>query len=352
MKKWTVLILCAILMSCAPALADVDLKGYTIYSGTVAAVSFVDVTAPWSGTLRTFDLETGDRVSQGETLFQMLTSEVTAPEDGKLAAVFAEAGDDAAQVLSRYGALAAMESEQAYRILCTTAGAYNDAEHKELHVGELLYWRTTGDGTRQDGTGRVIQVTGNAYVVDILSGKAEDGKRVSLYRADKWEQKDRVGGGDITRRDPVTLSGSGRIGEVLKQAGDSVRKGEVVLSLLGPDADRDASPDIVSPADGVVTAVAVSGGQQVWKGQVLARISRTEELEVIAEVDETDISKIKAGSSMSVTLDMDESDVISAQVTEISALGVTRLNAAYYQVHLRLPAGSYPLGASASLYVP
>ena len=38
-------------------------------------------------------------------------------------------------------------------------------------------------------------------------------------------------------------------------------------------------------------------------------------------------------------------------VTEISALGVTRQNAAYYTVHVSIPASSGRLGASASVYL-
>ena len=51
MKKFIapLLILCLLLAS--PALAEQDLTGRPVADGTVAAASFVDVTAPYSGTL-------------------------------------------------------------------------------------------------------------------------------------------------------------------------------------------------------------------------------------------------------------------------------------------------------------
>ena len=75
--------------------------------------------------------------------------------------------------------------------------------------------------------------------------------------------------------------------------------------------------------------------------------------EVIAEVDEVDLGRIRVGTICPILLDMDEETVLQGQVTEISSLGITRQNAAWYQVHLSLEnASQLPLGASASVYLP
>ena len=49
---------------------------------------------------------------------------------------------------------------------------------------------------------------------------------------------------------------------------------------------------------------------------------------------------------------MQPDNVLIATVTRISALGVSRQNAAYFTVRASIPAGSGPLGASASMYLP
>ena len=52
-----------------------------------------------------------------------------------------------------------------------------------------------------------------------------------------------------------------------------------------------------------------------------------------------------------MTLDVNKAQVLNGTVTEISALGVTKQNAAYYTVHVSIPSGSGRLGASASIYL-
>ena len=99
--------------------------------------------------------------------------------------------------------------------------------------------------------------------------------------------------------------------------------------------------------------MAVTSGQQVWKGELLCRLYLTDELEVVADVDEVDLHGLAVGDPVYVTLDTDQDTVLSGQVTEISSLGVTRTNAAYYTVHVSVgTSGSMLLGQSASLYLP
>ena len=108
---------------------------------------------------------------------------------------------------------------------------------------------------------------------------------------------------------------------------------------------------MTASAAGVVATVAVNPGQQVWKGQLLCRIYLTDTLEVVADVDEMDLGTLKVGDTVPVTLDVNKAQVLNGTVTEISALGVTKQNAAYYTVHVSIPTGSGRLGASASIYL-
>lgn len=350
MKKLLAMLVCLMLLT-ASALADEDLSGYAIANGTVTAVRFVDVTAPYSGTLTTFDLAAGDRVEAGDTLFSMMLTTVYAPEAGTVT-LFAAQDDDAAGVLAHYGALASLETETPTQVAASTAGAYNAKENHILYVGETLYFRSSASG-REEGHGRVIRVDGNGYVVDILDGRFDIGESFNLYRNDRYESRDNVGRGTVIRRDPVSLVGSGRVYELLAADGDRVEANAPILTLMTADADPGASPLIIAPQDAVVASVAVAPGQQVWKGQVLARLYLTDELEIVAEVDEIDLHDLKAGDRLPITLDIDENTVLYGNVTEISALGVTRQNAAYYAVHVSLQdTARVLLGGSASVYLP
>ena len=350
MKKLLALVACLMLLT-ASAMADEDLTGYAIANGTVTAVRFVDVTAPYSGTLTTFDLAAGDRVSAGDTLFSMMLSTVYAPEAGTVT-LFAGQDDDATGALAHYGALASLETGIQTQLTASTVNAYNARENHILYVGETLYFRSSGSG-REEGYGRVIRVDGSGYVVDILEGSFDIGESFNLYRNDRYDSRDNVGRGTVTRRAPVSLVGTGRVWELLVSDGDHVAANAPVMTLMSPDADPGASPLVIAPQDAVIASVAVAPGQQVWKGQVLARLYLTDALEVVAEVDEIDLHDLRVGDRLPITLDTDEAAVLYGTVTEISALGVTRQNAAYYTVHVSLQDTTRALlGGSASVYLP
>ena len=102
----------------------------------------------------------------------------------------------------------------------------------------------------------------------------------------------------------------------------------------------------------MIALLGVQPGQQVWKGALLARIYHTGAPEIVADVDEMDLPRLKVGDTCPVVLDLDPDTVHYATVREIGGLGVTRQNAAYFTVRLTLNETDLPLGASASVYIP
>lgn len=353
MKKILCLFTALSLLAAAPAaLASDDLTGCPIADGTVAAVRFVDVTAPYSGTLASFDLESGDAVQAGDELFDYVTTDVYATEDGVVKDVFIQPGDDAAAAMAKYGAVIGVEPADAYRVEASTAGAASGNEYKILHLGETLYIKTT-KGDRDEGTGKVTAINGRNYSVQVLTGSFDQYASVNLYRDDNYAGSTCVGRGQAVHRDPVSVAGAGRVSAVYVQAGDTVKNGDRLASFVSADATpQNFATGITSPQNGVVHSVAAAPGQQVWKGEWLCRVDLTDEIEVIADVDETDLGDLKVGDALPVTLDMSEANVLTGTVTQISGLGFTKQNAAYYSVHVSIPAGSGPLGASASVYLP
>ena len=101
MKRMAVLLLALCLLAGVPALAEQDLTGRPVADGVVAAAEFVDVTAPYSGTLRAFTLESGDTVAAGDTLMQYVTNDLYATEDGTVKAIFAQVGEDSGAAMAR-----------------------------------------------------------------------------------------------------------------------------------------------------------------------------------------------------------------------------------------------------------
>ena len=351
MKKVLCLMMAWCLLAVPTALAAEDLTGRPLADGVVSAVHYLDVTAPMSGTLNAFDLTAGDTVAAGQNLMGFVTTGVYATENATVGAVFVQPGDDAAAAMARYGMLLGLEPAQAQQIQASTTGAYNDDANRTLHLGETLYFKSN-KSSRVEGQGQVVAVSGAQYTVDVLAGDFELNESLTLYRDDGYDQKDCVGKGSIVRRDPLPVQGSGRVTAVHVQEGQQVTAGQLLLELVSADADPQAfSPWVTAQEAGVVASVAVTPGQQVWKGQLLCRLYLTDDLEVVAEVDEMDLGTLRVGDTLPVTLDMNPEQIITGTVTEISALGVTRQNAAYYTVHVSIPASSGRLGASASVYL-
>ena len=351
MKKTVSVLICfALLMSffSISAAAETDLSQYSISNGTVQATSFEDITAPCSGTLLSFDWNAGDTVEAGTVMFEMMTSAVTAPEECVVRHVFAEAGESADAASATYGAVVALEPARLERIHATYYNAYNSEANKHLHVGQMLYFKSGNT----KGSGMVIHTDEGGYEVEILTGNFNVGRTLDLYRKSNYNAKYRAGTGKVYKRDDICIAASGLLADISVAEGDTVQKGDTLFTLLLPDADIGTVPAVSTKAGGVVSAVSAAPGQQVWKGQLLARISRTDSLEIVADVDEVDLGNLKVGDKVPVTFDTDRNRILTGTVTEISGLGITRQNAAYYSVHLAVDKQGLMLGQSASVYLP
>ncbi|NCB05843.1 MAG: HlyD family efflux transporter periplasmic adaptor subunit [Clostridia bacterium] len=352
MKRFFCLTLTLVLLLALPALAAEDLTNRPIADGQVTAVAFEDVTAPFSGTLTSFDLTVGDVVAAQDVLMGYVTTRLYAPESGTIKIAFASVGDDAAAVTARYGGIVGIEPTHAQTIEATTSGAYDEAPNKRIRLGEML-WFKSDTSSKEEGYGRVIAVTNASYRVEIQQGDFEADESLTLYRNENRDDKKCVGKGNVARCDDVLVRAEGRVIGMYAVAGDAVQSGQLLAEVVSADAEPSlAVSNVISPVGGVIASVAVQPGQQVWKGQTLCRIYLTDAIEVTADVDEMDLGGLRVGDAVPVTLDVNKNNILSGTVTEISALGITKQNAAYYTVHVSIPNSSGALGASASIYLP
>lgn len=350
--KRMLMLLIVLVLGCQSAMAaEIDLTKCAIANGAVASASYIDLVAPFSGTLKTFSIEAGDEVQSGDQLFEMLTTTVYATEDAEVAAIYAKSGDDAMAVMNRYGGLVVMQPDVSLQMAASVLQGYNSQKNRFIQIGEKLHLRSERAGNAK-GEAIVIAISGTDYVADVIKGEFVVGETMNLYRDDDYESRDNVGKGVVTRRDPLLAQGQGRVAEILVQTGDRVKSGTPLLTLMSMDAEPGASPVVAAPANGVIGQVAVAPGQQVWKGQVLARILLTDELEITAQVDEVDLSDLWIGDEVYVVLDTDPDWIIEGEVTEISRLGMPMQNAAYYTVRIAIDEDDLLLGASASVYIP
>ena len=315
----------ALTLSCTGALAATA-------NATIVAPETVKLTAPMNGTLLPFDLAAGDRVAAGDALFGFDTTPVYAQADGKVAAVFAEAGDDAQGVLARYGSLAVIEPEKPLYIPANTSQAHEKDENKYLHAGQTLYLKCGNE----EGVGVVTSVDGSNYVVEILEGDFELGDTIRCFRKAEIKYEEETGRGKATRYADTAVQAQGRIAVCHVQPGDMVKTGDLLFEVVDSSCPVGAALEVAAPVSGAVTLLAVSSGMQVYRGQLLCEIANLEALELSVDVDELDISAIRVGDVLEYTLDAYGDAVFTGTVTEIRPIGMARQNATYFDVRLTI----------------
>lgn len=331
MKKFSVftalfLILC---LSCTAALAA------TANASIVAPVTH-KLTAPFAGTLLPFDLAQGDAVEEGELLFALDTTPVYATQNGTVAAVFVSEGDDGTGAQNHYGAMAYIEPEYPLYLDADNKDAYDKDENFYQHAGETLYlkWGNT------TGTGRILSVDDDDYIVEIHSGDFEIDDTVRCFRESHHPQSSEIGRGKVKRFTDIAVNANGRVAKVHVQPGDTVETGDLLFEMIDAQSAPGISTEIIAPASGAVTQLSAVSGAQVYRGQLLCEIADLSQLELSVELDELDLTSVSVGDSLSYTLDAYGDKAFTGTVTKIRPIGTKRQNATYFDVRVTVPQGT------------
>ena len=321
-------LLLALTLVCACALAATA-------NATIVAPDTVKITAPFAGTLKPFDLTATQEVAAGEALFEIDTVPVYAAQSGTVAAVFADVGDDASGVQSRYGAMAVIEPALALYIDADTAQAHDDDDSRYLHAGETLYLKCG----KEEGKGRVTAVDGTNYTVEILEGSFEVNDTVRCYRDSDFDYDSETGRGRVLRYADTAVTAQGRVAAVHVAQGDTVKTGDLLFEVVDAQSAKNAPLTLTAAKDGAVTYLGAMSGAQVYRGQLLCEIADLSALELSAQVDELDLASVHVGDVLSFTLDAYAGETFTGTVTEIRPIGTARQNAAYFDVRISLPTG-------------
>lgn len=304
-------------------------------NASIVAPETAKITAPYSGTLLPFDYVAGDSVEQGDILFMMDATPIYAAQDGKVAAVFAKAGDDAAGIAARYGSVAVIEPAKPLFIDADTKNAYDDDENRYVHAGETVYLKCGNE----KGTGVVTSVSGKEYDVEVLSGDFDLDDTVRIFRESGHDSDSEIGRGKATRYPDIAVTAQGRVSAVFVRPGDEVKAGDLIMEVVDAGAPVSAERRITSTATGAITMMAAASGAQVYRGQLLCEIADLTQLELSAEIDELDVGALRVGDTLSYTLDAYPGETFTGTITEIRPIGTAKQNAAYFDVRITAPEG-------------
>ncbi len=147
-------------------------------------------------------------------------------------------------------------------------------------------------------------------------------------------------------------SSGGRIEQILVREGDTVKTGEVLALMSSQDrvaildAARAAGDDqyehwkdtykpikVLSPLDGTIILKNVVEGQTVSPSTVLFALS--DKLILTANVDESDVGKVKEGQKATIVLDSYPDSPVSGRVFQILDEGTNQSNVITYTVKIR-----------------
>ena len=293
-KFLSVLAACALLMGSASAIS---------FTGTVAASDTVEVYAPIGGNVASVEVSVGEKVQAGDVLATLETTKVYATEDGVITGIFGEPGDNAETIAERYGAVMYIEGESVYTIAASTDEAYNTTDTKFVHVGEEVYLYCYSHGTHT-GWGVITSIEGTDYNVNVLEGDFLLGETISIFRGETTSSSSRIGRGEISRKSPTAVAGSGSIVSIAVQDGDAVQKGDLLFETLDGSFDGlyMSGAQITTDAAGTIYQLNLSQGNKTEKDSVAAVIYPEGKMRVEAQVSEYNLYEIAVGDKVNVEL--------------------------------------------------
>jgi macrolide-specific efflux system membrane fusion protein len=186
------------------------------------------------------------------------------------------------------------------------------------------------------------------------SRRAEKAPRDEVVKAERGDVRVTIlSTGQVKPQNRVEIKPpiSGRVEEVLVREGEIAKKGQILAWLSSVeraallDAARARGPEelakwrelykptpLVAPLDGVVIARKVEPGQTATAQD--AALVMSNRLIVEAQVDETDIGRVKEGQEVVVTLDAYAQEEIPAQVDRIAYEAELVNNVTIYRVEV------------------
>ncbi len=311
-KKWIALVAALMLLVPTFALAQEE------FDGTVVAGDTIPVLAPYGGTVQAISLTEGQLLAVGDVVATMQTTKVLASEDGVVRGVFAQAGDALSQTT-----VLNIAPTRKYTISCTIDKAYDEIDTKYVHIGETVYIRNKKDGTYK-AKGTVTAANGSNYTVQTTAGELYLQDTVYIYRDSDYSTDSRIGSGTVGRTTELAVTGTGSLLKIYVQDGDTVERGQLLFETVSGTLDGlgEYSDTIQSDEGGIVAEIKVAAGQTVNKGDVLLTLYPQENDQIEFSIDEDLLGVVHVGDTVNIVFNWkeDSGETIQGTVTGISYL--------------------------------
>ncbi len=287
-------------------------------------------------------------VNTDEPLLGQFSNEITirAPADGLIKAIYIQKGDDALAVYRQYGAVMVISTDGKMKVeLSGLSGEGLELGQKVVVKGKDIETTGTVISLTRRGTEAVIEVGSDEYDMDIP---------VTVYT----QAGETIGEGTLEINKPMAVSAyGGTIKGLLVKVGDRCERydalariewDEIPLYLDNASVLRDYDKALVSletaytkrdaltvtaPCDGVVATLDADKGDDVTDGaKLMSIVEDGAGLTLTLAVDELDILSVQPGQSVKLSVDALDDAELSGTVQKIAPLGDTSASVTTYDV--------------------
>ena len=330
-------------------------------SGTLSAVDVENISVPYGVEVEEIAVKAGKEVKQGDLLVKVnmnsvsstltsvqaeideiddeiadaegdtVSSTVKAGVSGRIKKIFVEKGDKVADVMAEKGALALISLDGYMAV---------DIETDTLSVGDSIKVKRA-DGTKLDGT--VETVSGNTVTILVTDNGPEYNEKVTILGSDGEE----IDSGKLYIHNSLSVTGiAGTISSVNISLNTKVSTSTTVFSLTDTEYTADYESllrerkekeeelvallkirqdgAVTAPFDGLISAVTYSdSGSTDGEDISLLSLYPGESMSVTIGVDETDILSLELGQEADITVSSVSEDNFTGKVTEINKTAET-----------------------------
>ncbi len=337
-------------------------------SGTLSAVDVEELSVPYGVEVEEVSVKAGKEVKKGDLLVKVnmtsvsstltsvqaeideiddeiadaegdtVSSTVKAGVSGRIKKIFAEKGDKVADVMADKGALALISLDGYMAV---------DIETDKLAVGDSVKVKRA-DGSKIDGT--VETVSGKTATVLVTDNGPKYKEKVTVFDTDGKE----AGSGKLYIHNPLSVTGvAGKISSVRVSLNTKVSASTAVFSLTDTQYSADYESllrerkekeeelvallkirqdgAVTAPFDGLISAVTYSeDGTAEGEAVSLLKLYPGKSMSVTVGVDETDILSLELGQEADITVSSVSEEAFTGKVTEINKTAETSSGVTQY----------------------
>ena len=359
----------------------------TVYgTGMIEAASQPVVSIQTDGTLSELRVDIGDEVKEGDVLAVLENDELDAtiqdleyalwelddeimgtspgatvvtvrsPIAGRVMKLYGQVGDDALAVYRKYGAVALLSTDGRMKV------EFDVAEGTSVELGETLFVSGMGAvvGTTFSVEGEVtdLYMQGTKAVVTINDDTLPMDADATVTNG----MGEIVGTGTLEINKPMAVSAyGGTIRQIRVNVGDEIERKDTIYVLedspltLTQESlriQREAAAEeleeakeqrenliILAPCDGVIASVeALEVGSSVTAGTTLLSILEGEDMTLTIAVDELDVVSVQEVQPVSITVDALSDLTVEGTVEKIAPVGSGESGVTTYDVKLSFDA--------------